>query len=610
MASLLRRIFTMLIAPLRSQREAITLDLGEPCLEVNAAGAFEERLVVGNGSATPLGVVMETSNQWMLRKLVGHQLVTTTGANSAYVATYTSALQTYNMSADYVAGLQIFVKAHAPNTGPATFAIGTNNVKPIVSLSGAALTGGEIVANGIMQLLFDGVSWRLISSGGSGGSTGSTIYSGSTAARPTSCADGTFYWNTDTKVLEVWDAGLSAWVDFYPSITSSIAYTIPGDFPNIPACLTALSYRRIAGGATVTINLKAGDFNVTTPIQFSHPDGASIKMMGAAPITLSLTGFVSASGATPNYSVVLQLMSVAAVNAGDYVLIQNTTGTGSFGMVNGLWKVAAVNAGLNQITILHTALSATFPTLTLTGGKISVIPSRIKVSAGVSALSFTTSFAALDNVAIIDEARSPSNTGVTVTGSGVTVTLGGSVGIFGFGQGIVGQGTSRTVSAATICAASLAGARITNKSSLTTTLTSGSYGTVTNSVVGLTLLADATAFDIPYAFGCTTGIAINASVITCSRTIDVEDCATGMIVTAGTVNALSGAALSNASTTAISAQIGSRINLPNASFSGNTQDLLANNGAFILVSNAVGLTNTVPPVNTVGNSNSYISTVA
>lgn len=80
---------------------------------------------------------------------------TDTGVANAYVATPIIPITAYN------AGLRVRLKALVGNTGAATLNVSGLGVKPIVRADGTTLTNGDIVAGQILDLTYDGVSFRL-----------------------------------------------------------------------------------------------------------------------------------------------------------------------------------------------------------------------------------------------------------------------------------------------------------------------------------------------------------------------------------------------------------------------------------------------------------------
>lgn len=90
--------------------------------------------------------------------------VVATGSANAITATFSPAITALTD------GLILNVKASLANTGAATFSPNGLTAKPIVSMSHAALVGGEIGANGFVSLEYNtsvgGGSWVLVASSG------------------------------------------------------------------------------------------------------------------------------------------------------------------------------------------------------------------------------------------------------------------------------------------------------------------------------------------------------------------------------------------------------------------------------------------------------------
>jgi hypothetical protein len=69
----------------------------------------------------------------------------------------------------YKAGLRFNVKVNAANTGPVTLQVGSLAAVPIVKPNGAALVAGDLYANMIAGLIYDGASFQVENYGGGGG---------------------------------------------------------------------------------------------------------------------------------------------------------------------------------------------------------------------------------------------------------------------------------------------------------------------------------------------------------------------------------------------------------------------------------------------------------
>lgn len=84
------------------------------------------------------------------------QLLADTGVANAYaVATPWAATLT--------AGLELTIKAAHANTGASTLAVNGGAAKAITKTGTTALAGGEISANQIIVVIYDGTEWQLIS---------------------------------------------------------------------------------------------------------------------------------------------------------------------------------------------------------------------------------------------------------------------------------------------------------------------------------------------------------------------------------------------------------------------------------------------------------------
>lgn len=81
-----------------------------------------------------------------------------TGAANAYAVTFAGSLTT-----SYTAGLLIAFKAANANTGASTLNVNSLGVKNIVRPDGTALGSGEIPANGIALVCYDGTNFQLLS---------------------------------------------------------------------------------------------------------------------------------------------------------------------------------------------------------------------------------------------------------------------------------------------------------------------------------------------------------------------------------------------------------------------------------------------------------------
>lgn len=79
-----------------------------------------------------------------------------TGAANAYVVSFTP-------KPTITVGSRFYFKATHANTAASTIAINGGSAQPITKNGTTALAGAEISANQIVQVVFDGTNWQLIS---------------------------------------------------------------------------------------------------------------------------------------------------------------------------------------------------------------------------------------------------------------------------------------------------------------------------------------------------------------------------------------------------------------------------------------------------------------
>jgi hypothetical protein len=77
------------------------------------------------------------------------------GVANAYAAAV------FPIPASLVAGMGVRIKIANPNSGASTFNLNGLGTNPIIRASGAAVTTGDILANEVLALLFDGANWQI-----------------------------------------------------------------------------------------------------------------------------------------------------------------------------------------------------------------------------------------------------------------------------------------------------------------------------------------------------------------------------------------------------------------------------------------------------------------
>jgi hypothetical protein len=176
------------------------------------------------------------------------------------------------------------------------------------------------------------------------------------------------------NALETLDTGKSSVISVNTTLTVKAS---GGDFTTIQAALDSLKSKRINSDVTVTISVDPGLFTHTATILFRHPQGNRINIVGAAPVTTTLTSLVSFIGTTGNYSVTLNVANTAGMAIGDYCIIRGSTGTGEYRAVMGCWEITNIPSG-TQIVVKNTYRKTVAPTLTITGGSLDCLKTILK----------------------------------------------------------------------------------------------------------------------------------------------------------------------------------------------------------------------------------------
>jgi len=166
-------------------------------------------------------------------------------------------------------------------------------------------------------------------------------------------------------VLSTDAAGVLAWekrekliatdTTFYISASGNDttgAGSLASPWATVSKVLTYLTEYAIAKGVWVTIQLVDGQYTWSTPLVFSHPFGAQIRILGTTTSSLSMTSVQSSSGSSGDYSIVINISSsVSGVSVGDYVLISASSGGTNPQIIEGCHAVTAVDTGNNRLTI-------------------------------------------------------------------------------------------------------------------------------------------------------------------------------------------------------------------------------------------------------------------
>lgn len=187
----------------------------------------------------------------------------------------------------------------------------------------------------------------------------------------------------------------------------------------------ALSYLAdywIPDDVTVTIQLADGTYALAAQIDIEHPCGARISIVGENTHAKSLTSIQSSSGSAGDYSIVLNLDSVADIAVNDYVLIKNAANGTTPTYVMGCHKITDVDSGNTRITVNSKHLTG--------------VPSGA-VTADITVIKTILSFASTDGI-IADKGNTLGNLNkVVLVGPGST-----KYGIYTMAGGIIYCGSS------------------------------------------------------------------------------------------------------------------------------------------------------------------------
>lgn len=119
----------------------------------------------------------------------------------------------------------------------------------------------------------------------------------------------------------------------------------------------ALSYLggyRIANGVYVTINVAAGHYSFASSVNIRHVDGTQIRIVGATPVSKTMSSVQSSSGGAGNYSIIVNLDSVSDIAVGDYAIFRTCAGGTRPQCMFGVWEITNVDAVNTRITVTST----------------------------------------------------------------------------------------------------------------------------------------------------------------------------------------------------------------------------------------------------------------
>lgn len=150
-------------------------------------------------------------------------------------------------------------------------------------------------------------------------------------------------WNED-HVLTGWDA-----------LTADHTVTVGStgcDYTTLEDAVDAYKSTWIPRGVTLTFELAAEVFTLTQAVILSNPMFDNARIVGATPISLSITSVASSSGSAGAWSYVLNVASTVGLAVGQLVCIRSVTGGTNGNRLIGCHRVTAIGSGQITVSVL------------------------------------------------------------------------------------------------------------------------------------------------------------------------------------------------------------------------------------------------------------------
>ena len=226
-------------------------------------------------------------------------------------------------------------------------------------------------------------------------------------------------------------------------IDQNTTINVPTDQLTLENALSYLADKYIASNVWVTIDIAAGTYTRTSRLTITHPCAQRIVIKGAVLSDKALLSIVSSSGSSGNWTIVLQLDSVAGIAAGDYVIIRNVSGGSLPEYIAGVWPVSAVDSGTNRITVTTTHLGSSAPSGSVTG-TVKTLKTKLQFNGASGLYVCDCKLGLLNQLAIIGNGGS--NTfGIQADLGNGTIQLGEDVGVRGFTVGALASDAANLV---------------------------------------------------------------------------------------------------------------------------------------------------------------------
>lgn len=211
-------------------------------------------------------------------------LVDSSGSANAITVAFSPAYTSY------VSGMGVLVKAANTNTGAATIAVNGLSPVSITGLSGEALQGGEIIANGIYHLIYNGTSFLLTNKTGYTKTPSLIIspYTGYNATvKNSSSGTLTLGTNTQSNIVLNSDGSVNVAGNLIVGGTANITGTLTG---NTTTQATTDSSTKLASTAFVKAALGnyAGFLSLSANTTLTNADAGKLIELQDATMTINM----------------------------------------------------------------------------------------------------------------------------------------------------------------------------------------------------------------------------------------------------------------------------------------------------------------------------------
>ncbi|HEJ1056909.1 TPA: tail fiber domain-containing protein [Pseudomonas putida] len=141
------------------------------------------------------------------------------------------------------------------------------------------------------------------------------------------------------------------------------------------AIRSLMSRLRVSG--SLVVNYAEGTFEHTAPLLYRVDGGQNVKIRGATPIPVSITGQVGVTGSAGAYNVTLSLSSIEGVAVGHFLHTDTTFGTGHHYSHRGTWPIISVDALNSRVVVRNTHRKSTFPVNAITSSESGVVRTNL-----------------------------------------------------------------------------------------------------------------------------------------------------------------------------------------------------------------------------------------